>query len=231
MDAAVLNAMPEQDIADALQAQQYADDMAALAGLNLNDEVCHFLAARIVCSPFAAKARASCDLPLVCCVQDNGAGTSKALSGYQLYIQHNKDAYAAIPAEIKGKGSFLKYMSGKWKEEPEEVKARYNEMAKNGETAPPLSPVAADTPNADATPPPPSPQLQLELQEDAGKVLEQIVPKIFDTPAIMINVKHSIVNGELVVKYSLKDKDEIIKALIAQKGEQVTLLVSCFVLH
>ena len=199
--------------------------MAALAGLNLNDEVCHSLTARLVCSPFAAKARASCDLPSVCCVQDNGAGTSKALTGYQLYMQHNKDAYAALPAESKGKGAFIKYISGKWKEEPEEVKARYNEMAKNGETAPPPTPVAAATPNADATPPPPSPQLQLQLQEDAGKKLEELVPKIFDTPANMINVKHSIVNGELVVKYSLKDKDEIIAALMAERGEQVTLLV------
>ena len=137
-------------------------------------------------------------------------------------MQHNKEAYAALPPESKGKGSFMKFISGKWKEEPAEVKARYNEMAKNGETAPPPTPNAAATPNAEyETPPPPSPELQLKLHENAGKMLEEFVPKIFDTPANMIKVKHSIVNGKLVVEYALKDKDEIIAALMAERGEQV----------
>jgi len=38
VDEAVVNAMPPQDLADALQAQQLADEVAALAGLNLNDD-------------------------------------------------------------------------------------------------------------------------------------------------------------------------------------------------
>ena len=141
-------------------------------------------------------------------------------------MQHNKEAYAALPPESKesGKGSFMKFISGKWKEEPAEVKARYNEMAKNGETAPPPTPNAAATPNAEyETPPPPSPELQLKLHENAGKMLEEFVPKIFDTPANMIKVKHSIVNGKLVVEYALKDKDEIIAELLAERGEQVNV--------
>ena len=159
----------------------------------------------------------------MCRVQGNGGGTSKARSGYQVYMHHNKDAYAALPPESKGKGSFMKYISGKWKEEPAEVKARYNEMAKKRETSTPATPNAAATPNADETPPPPSPRLQLKMHENAGQMLEEFVPLIFETPAEIIKVKYSIVNGELVVKYSLKDKDEIIAALLAERGEEVNV--------
>lgn len=45
VDEAVLNALPPQDIANALQAQQFADDTASFASLNLNDDAvrqpCH----------------------------------------------------------------------------------------------------------------------------------------------------------------------------------------------
>ena len=144
-----------------------------------------------------------------------GAGTStKPLTGYQVYMQHITDEFNTLPPETKG-DNFFKCISCKWKDEPAEVRQRYNEMAKH--RTPPPTPNTADD---NATPLPSSLTLDLKLHQDAGQMLVNFIPVIFDTPADFIDVKHSFVKGKVVIECSLKSKDEIITGLLARNDEQ-----------